>query len=203
MTIKSASWWFTWMIVGLSFSGVGLTEGNDANKNALAKAQYMLRQLSIEKAELDKTLAKQKMEIEKLSKEITQLKAESKNKLDAAQKNQQQIVSQLKSAQQKFENQLQSENAKSTSLITTKQTLEQRLAKQVQNFDVCYDNNKKLYQINQEILAKYQDKDFWDALRQQEPVTAVEKVKVENLVQDYQYEMDQLSVKIVSDDKIN
>ncbi len=174
---------------------------NDNTKNALAKAQYMLRQMSTEKASLEQEISKQKVEIETLSKEVSLLKKESKNKLEASNNNQQEVLTLLKSDRQKVQGKLEIEVEKNTAITTANEHLTQQLAKQTNNFDVCYNNNKKLYDINKEILGKYEDKGFWAALSQKEPFTAIEKVKIENLVQDYQYQIDNLTVKIVSEEK--
>lgn len=173
---------------------------NDNTKNALAKAQYMLRQSSTEKASLEQQVTKQKLEIEKLTKEIALLKNESKTKLADISNHQSQALTALNGDRQKVQTKLDSESRKNSELNSANELLTQKLEKQTNNFDICYNNNKKLYDINKEILGKYEDKGFWAALSQKEPFTAIEKVKVENLIQDYQYEMDNLTVKIVSDE---
>ncbi|MES2821952.1 MAG: hypothetical protein V4732_00020 [Pseudomonadota bacterium] len=176
---------------------------NDNTKNALAKAQYMLRQASTEKAGLEQQVTKQKVEIEKLTKEIALLKNESKSKLADISSNQSQVLTALNGDRQKVQTKLDNESRKNTELNSANELLTQKLAKQTNNFDICYGNNKKLYDINKEILGKYEDKGFWAALSQKEPFTAIEKVKVENLIQDYQYEIDNLTVKIVSDENLH
>ena len=174
---------------------------NDNSKNALAKAQYMLRQISTEKASLEQQVTKQKVEIDNLAKEVSLLKKESKSKLEVANSTQLEALTTLKGDRQKVQAKLEIESEKNTELTTANEKLKLQVAKQTNNFDVCYNNNKKLYDINKEILGKYEDKGFWAALSQKEPFTAIEKVKIENLVQDYQYEIDGLTVKILSEEK--
>lgn len=174
---------------------------NDNTKNALAKAQYMLRQMSTEKASLEQQVAKQKVDIDNLSKEVSMLKKESKNKLDATASAQLEMLTNLKGDRQKVQGKLATEIEKNAELTAANEHFKSEVAKQTNNFDVCYNNNKKLYEINKEILGKYEDKGFWAALSQKEPFTAIEKVKIENLVQDYQYQIDGLTVKIVSEEK--
>ncbi len=185
----------------LSIAANSISAENDNSKNALAKAQYMLRQISTEKASLEQQVTKQKVEIDGLSKEILLLKKESKNKLDATASTQLEALTTLKSDRQKVQAKLEIESEKNTGLIAANEQLKLKVAKQTNNFDICYNNNKKLYDINKEILGKYEDKGFWAALSQKEPFTAIEKVKIENLVQDYQYEIDGLTVKILSEEK--
>ncbi len=174
---------------------------NDPTKNALAKAQYMMRQVSTQKAELEKELAVKKLEIETLTKELAKLKNETKAKTEANATQQQEALTMLKSDRQKVQETLKAETEQNQKLADENATLLKKLAAQTNNFDLCYSNNKKLYEVNKEILGKYEDKGFWAALSQKEPFTTIEKVKVENLVQDYQYQIDMLSVKIISEDK--
>ena len=191
---------FKLILVLLWLPGMAFAE-NDNTKNALAKAQYMLRQVSTEKANLEKELAKQKVENAGLTKELQSLKKESKTRFDVSNNNQQEALSLLKNDRQKIQSKLEVEAEKNTAIASSNEHLSQQLAKQTNNFDLCYNNNKKLYDINKEILGKYEDKGFWAALSQNEPFTAIEKVKIENLVQDYQYQIDSLSVKIISEEK--
>lgn len=175
-------------------------ENNDAAaKNALAKAQYMMRQVSNEKAELEKQIAKQKEQIDALTKENEKIKVDLKNKMNAVNPLDE-VVKSLKDNGQKNQSKLENELSKNDKLTAKNEELELKLSSQSKNFDICYGNNKKLYEINKEILGQYENKGFWDALKQKEPFTAIERVKVENLVQDYQYNIDSLKVKIVQDD---
>lgn len=175
---------------------------DEALKNALAKAQYMLRQTTTEKAEMEKELSKAKQENEELSKEIAKLKKDAENKQNASTAQQSKMMAaseELQKSQQKIE--LQIEKNKELNIENTH--LSEKLAAQSNNFDICYKNNKELYNINQEILGKYQQKGFWEALSQKEPVTAIARIKIENLVQDYQYKIDKLEVNVISDNQVN
>jgi chromosome segregation ATPase len=188
------------LLLLLGFPSMSLAE-NDNTKNALAKAQYMLRQVSTDKTNLEKEVVKQKGEVERLTKEIQLLKKDAKSKLEANHNSQQEALTLLTSDRKNVQSKLHAEAEKNAALQANNEKLTQRLEKQIRRFDICYDNNKKLYAVNKEILGKYQDKGFWAALSQKEPFTAIERVKVENLVQDYQYEIENLTVKIVSDEK--
>ena len=170
----------------------------DASKSALAKAQYMLRQTTTEKAGLEKEIAAQKATIASLEKDIAQIKkaatvkqSESGAQMDA--------INQLKENGQKLHERISADTEKYRQLNTANEQLQDHLEKQSHNFDVCYDNNKKLYQINQEILGKYKDKGFLSVLSHKEPITSLGDVKVENLIQDYQYQIEKLTVKLVTD----
>mgnify|MGYP003633488220 CR=1 FL=1 len=53
-------------------------------------------------------------------------------------------------------------------------------------------NNVRLYQINLEILEKYESKGVWDAFVQQEPMTQIKKVEIENIKEEYRTEIEAL-----------
>lgn len=173
----------------------------DATKNALAKAQYMMRQVSSEKAELEKELAKKKLEVEALTKELAKAKNESKAKFESTNNQQQEALTVLANDKQKIQEKLKGESERNTKLAEENEKLTKKLEVHSSNFELCYNNNKKLYEVNKEILGKYENKGFWAALSQKEPFTSIERVKVENLVQDYQYQIELLSVKVVSEEK--
>lgn len=187
------------LLLAMLISGGAYADNSDAAKNALAKAQYMLRQVSAEKSALEKEVAKQKDQIDALLKENSKAKLDLNNSKSAINP-QDEVVKNLRESGQKIQTKFQEEAGRNAELLDINNQLEKRLASQTENFDVCYGNNKKLYDINQEILGKYQNKGFWDALKQKEPFTSIERVNVENLVQDYQYNIESLRVNIIQDD---
>lgn len=50
---------------------------------------------------------------------------------------------------------------------------------------ICEQKNTKLYQLSAELMEKYKSKTAMDAMRQAEPFTQLERVRVENLLQEY------------------
>ena len=63
-----------------------------------------------------------------------------------------------------------------------KEQEQKRLSGDVQ---VCEKKNAELYRISIEMMDKYRDKGVFSALMQDEPFTQIEKVKMENLLQEY------------------
>ena len=49
--------------------------------------------------------------------------------------------------------------------------------------------NLALYQINRKVLAEFDKEGPWDGLLRKEPFTGLKRVEIENLVQEYEYEM--------------
>lgn len=171
-------------------------QANDkALQNALNKAQYMLRKATAEKAEVVR-------ERDDLKKELATLKKEMEGKL-AKQKKQGKksdaklaaLREQYKDLRERFEGMaLALQDQKNTGASLT-QTLQNREA----NLKVCADNNQKLYDVNQELLVKYQEKGFWSVFKKKEPFTQLEKVAVENMIQDYDNQIEDLAYKEQAD----
>ncbi len=59
----------------------------------------------------------------------------------------------------------------------------------------CEHKNLLLYQANTQLLEKYKNKTVWDALAQKEPFTGIEKVRIDNVLQEYRDKLDTDRVK--------
>lgn len=77
--------------------------------------------------------------------------------------------------------------------------LAEDLAAEQAEFRICAEKNLRLYEINDELLKRYENKGFWAALRQKEPFTQLKRVEIENLVDEYRTEADDLQVKVEGD----
>ncbi|MDY6920893.1 MAG: hypothetical protein SV765_11870 [Pseudomonadota bacterium] len=170
--------------------GVAIANTKDL-QNALAKAQYMLRQATQEKQELSGKVAQ-------LEQEIKQLKEQTARKIAAEESASDKLSNKLDMYQQKFTelranyvellDSYRQEQAKSTELSD-------KLAQASQEFQQCKTDNLALYGVNQELLGKYEDKGFWDLLAKNEPFTGIKQVEIENLIQTYQFKNEDLLVK--------
>jgi multidrug efflux pump subunit AcrA (membrane-fusion protein) len=182
-----------WGILALAFSVPCVFAAGDEGKAALAKSQFMLRQITAEKTqlesknkELEQANAQLKTQVEKLQKDLTarnELIAQWQNKVQEQQQT-------LTQTQQQYTAQ-QRELQRSAQMVShQKSNIENRLSAQRGNLRLCMDNNRKLYDINKELLGKYEGKGFWAVVKHQEPFTGKQQVEVEKLVQEYQYQMD-------------
>lgn len=177
------------------FSSTG-AHAQDANaQKALQKAQFMLRQVSSEKAELQTQIDALKQQVDQLARELAATKSHATGTQQKTEEKYNDAIAQWK----------QRDSETNSALVVTREQLKQQLAqrkdleislqKQTTNFAVCYENNKKLYDINNQLLSRYESKGFGDVLKQREPFTGVAQVEVENLVQDYRYRLDDLKVQ--------
>lgn len=67
------------------------------------------------------------------------------------------------------------------------QQTSEKLTAVTENFKTCYTDNHELVSINEKLLAAYNNKGVWSALKQAEPVTGFGKVDTENLLQKYRH----------------
>lgn len=175
--------------------GVAAQDANaNAQKNALNKAQFMLRQATAEKADLQQQADELKQQVEKLTKELAASQSDAGTAKQKMQSGFSETIDQWRQRDAKQTGQLEELRGQLKDQSQQRTALEQQLQVQSENFKVCYGNNKKLLDVNRELLARYEGKGVFDALRQKEPFTGNAQVEVENLIQDYRYKLDDLSV---------
>lgn len=168
---------------------------DDANtQKALQKAQFMLRQAASEKTDLQTQVDSLKQQVEKLTRELSENKTladAGKQKMAATYDN---AIEQWKQRDTQKGDELGSLKQQLNQQAAQRKDLEMKLQAQTTNFSACYENNKKLYDINSDLLTRYESKGFGDVLKQKEPFTGVKQVEIENLVQDYRYRIDDLKI---------
>jgi uncharacterized protein (DUF3084 family) len=54
-------------------------------------------------------------------------------------------------------------------------------------FEQCVASNQKLFETGNEVLDRYENKGKWDALREREPFTQTRRVRLQNLVDEYRW----------------
>jgi chromosome segregation ATPase len=166
----------------------------NAQKNALAKAQFMLRQATAEKAELQQQADALKQQVEKLTKELALRQSDAVTAREKMQSGFTETIAQWRQRDALKSDQLEELRGQLTAQGQQRAEIERQLQVQSENFKVCYGNNRQLLDINRELLARYEGKGVFDALRQKEPFTGMTQVEVENLVQDYRYKLDDFTV---------
>ena len=178
----------------------------DANKDKDAKARQAMHhlQLQLTAAQQEKTelasqveaLKKQLSEMESKKTELeTKLSGQAKQISKLSDKQQQAELSnkqrqaELSDKYQETENKLkQMEQQYATtnnSLQQTKTEKEQEKKRLDGDVQACEKKNAELYQLSVKLMDKYQNKGVWEAMSQKEPFTQLEKVRIENLLQEY------------------
>ena len=179
----------------------------DRNDGALAKAQYLLRQISMEKEALQaenshikEDLKKRDIKIKVLNKKIENTKkslSSTRNKVGKYQD----AVSAQRTRMVEMRDKFQKLVDKYKELVVALRLVENERA-EIQKeklsglrvLENCADNNQQLYQVNVELLKQYENKGVLDAILQKEPVTQLKQVEIENIVDDMKYRIDKLKV---------
>lgn len=186
-------------------------EEDNREKQAIRKAQLLMRQameqkeaLAQENASLNEMIAKLKEEnaalktasqkLDKVSKEGGGVKKELAICHDQAAAQTQELVT-LRADYARLTTESTQSNAKwqedrlkmDGEIRDTKNKLSTSTAMR----NACSEHNIKMYNYTVELLDKYHKKGFVDILLQEEPVTQLKKVEVENIVQEYKSKIDQ------------
>lgn len=75
-----------------------------------------------------------------------------------------------------------------------KHALEGVKARQEREIALCEDKNRMLYQVGRDLMARYENKDFEDVLKQREPFTGIKQVEIENLLEEYRDKLDEQKI---------
>ena len=186
-------------------------------REAARRMQQMQQQLTQEKAQLEQEKAKLEKENTEKEKLIKQLQAKVKRtetgtkqseadaKLKAAEVDR--LKAELEALSLKFVEQREKADKLADSLKTSLETIKSRdaekgtlnarglqqreiIGRQAQIIQACEEKNVALYQLGTDLLQRYRNKGVMDAVKQAEPFTQLERVKVENLLQEYAEKMD-------------
>ncbi|MFT3930559.1 MAG: hypothetical protein QM709_09730 [Spongiibacteraceae bacterium] len=185
---------FLLIILALCESTVAFAQDANSQK-ALQKAQFMLRQATAEKAELQTQVADLKQQVDKLTRELESTKSGA---VSAQQRNEQKFTTSMaewKQHSSAMSDELRATKEQLKEQSTQRKLLEEKLQDESKSFTACYANNQKLYEINRQLLTRYADKGIVDVIKQREPFTGVAQVEIENMAQDYQYQLDDLKIK--------
>lgn len=157
---------------------------NGEEQKVLARAQRMIRQATLERDAAQAENAKLKTQIEELNRKLAGIKKSSEAALAKSRESNTALNGDLQQTAQKLR---QTESDKNQ--------LQDTVNGQAELIQSCGSKNAELVQINREVLGRYRKKGCFDALLQREPLTQLKRVEVENLVQEYQDQIDQNAFK--------
>ena len=179
---------FMLLLVGVLFTGPAVHAA--PADEAMSRAQFMIRQISAERDQLQSDKASLKKQLDEIQKKYDGLE----NKSSKTSGDMKQQFTQLREL---YETERKEHEATRTSLaaiVAEKNQLTDVASGQGQGLELCMTNNKKLYDVTQNMLTAYEDKSAWDGLMQREPFTGLSQIEIENMVDDTQYNMDVLRV---------
>ncbi len=202
---------FAALSISASFAAKRDGGGGNANQMAMMKAQQMIQQYKAEADKANAELAKLRKENEDLAKQNTKLEKKIKNKqkelnytagsLNNYKEGYEKLTDRLVANQEKMQELI----AKFRDTIKTLRITEVEKANTQANLKttedellVCANHNVKLYSTNRELLSQYEEKGVWSALKQQEPMTGLSQVQIENMIQNYRDIIDDLQVEVVA-----
>lgn len=164
-------------------AGVVSAADTDEQKS-MVRAQRLLRQMSQDRDAAQAENAKLKNEVEELNKKLGSLKKSSETSLAKAHENNTTLNENLQKTTQNLHR-----------TETEKTQLQATVVDQAQLIESCAAKNVTMVQINRELLDHYAKKGFVDAMLQREPLTQLERVEIENIVQEYQDQIDKQEFK--------
>jgi myosin heavy subunit len=147
--------------------------------------------LESKRAELEKKLKGQSGKISELADLQKKTELTDKQQLAELSAKNQETDKELREAEQQLAT--TDKNLKQTQLEK-----EQEKKKSDKEMQVCEKKNSELYLFSAKLMEKYQAKGVMEAIRQVEPFTQLEKVKYENLVQEYRDKTDANRIVIKS-----
>jgi hypothetical protein len=150
----------------------------------MARAQRMLRQMSLERDAAQADNARLKNEVEELNRKLGGLKKSSEAALAKSRESNTTLNDSLQQTVQKLHK-----------AELEKNQLQDMVDGQAELIQSCESKNAKLVQANRELLGRYEKKGFFDTLLQREPLTQLKRVEIENIVQEYQDEIDRQEFK--------
>nr|MBF0223316.1 hypothetical protein [Desulfobulbaceae bacterium] len=153
-----------------------------------------LRSLQVQNADLTTKLEASSSE---LYAEIAKLKAASETAAVNHQKKidkYTEVISQWKTQYEALHaesiTKIQVRDEKISSLTNENYTLDSHLNSEKQEHDHCRRENARFAILSQELVQKYAEKNVIDALKTLEPLTQLEKIELEKMVQKYQDDID-------------
>lgn len=191
-------------LVALTLSGA-LAHAESARREGggdVARAQNMVRQVTQERDALRSENLSLQEQIKKLTADLAKAKKEASGiKAGAAEADAQSkaLLDRYKQTDAGLRERITAQNDKMQQLVdkykelvaTLRDVESQRavsqdmVVSQARELDRCVENNIQLYQTGLDVLTRYEKKGVWESLVQAEPVTQINRVKIENLVQDY------------------
>jgi len=176
--------------------------------NADARVMQQLQQVTAERANLQKDNAKLKEEIEQLKKDNAKLAA-SKGAIEGRAKALEAAATRGDTAGKATQEQLERTRGQMQELVakfretaqtlreveTDRNTAKNQLGDRDRELKVCVDRNAGLYNLNAEVLDRFENGGMWSSLTQREPFTKLKRIELENLIDGYKYRADELKLQ--------
>ncbi len=165
-----------------------------------ARLQAMVQQLTSEKTQLQADNTKLKTERDAANAELKKLRAE-KESLERQVNQSETSLTRASTANTRNTELMEQQKKRTEDLVAQfRQTIEQLRTTELERndakaqsetreraFEQCVASNQKLFETGNEVLDRYENKGKWDALREREPFTQTRRVRLQNLVDEYRW----------------
>jgi chromosome segregation ATPase len=181
--------------------------GGGANAQLAQQYQQALAertQLQADNAKLKKDLDDTKKQLQAATQQLKSAKAgaiaaeSAKAALAAAQaanQSKEQSLEQLRAKSQDLVEHFRDTVATLKGVETDRAQLQQQLLQAKTALDQCADRNYQLYQINADVLNRYEHESVFGRVARAEPFTRIKRTEIENLVLEDRQRVDELRVK--------
>ncbi|WP_129779348.1 hypothetical protein [Peristeroidobacter soli] len=177
--------------------------------NDNARVMQQLQQLTAEKAAMQAENTKLKTDVDNLKAQLASAAAALSASEQRAKKVAAGATAKESAAAQELNDALTRNRSQMQELVTryretgeTLKTVETERDKlraetstQQRDLKTCVDRNAGMYLLTDEILRKVEDRGVWSSLTDKEPFTRISRTRLENLIDDYRYRVDELRVK--------
>lgn len=148
-------------------------------RNEIADLQEQVAGLQVSEAE---KLKKMKARINTLTEELASMEYQ-RLKLQAGEEH-------LTAELDKTKTDLGQMTAVAETLKKKSTELDFSLREKSRDYDRCFKHNQEMATAAGELLVRYQNKKFWNALGEKEPLTGIGKVELEHIVQEYGFKIE-------------
>lgn len=189
------------VVLAMTASAQTQRSGNDT-----ARVMAQLQQLTAEKSQLSTENERLKKELEDLKSQLGKASSaqsaaeqrarklegntrdsaalqESNDALSKARTQTQELVGKFRETAQQLKD-VESDRSEVRSQLTLRE----------RELKTCVDRNAQLYIVTDEILGRMESRGSWQSLKDKEPFTQLSRTRLENLIEDYRYRVDELRI---------
>ena len=205
------------IVTGLTLANAGAQTARSGGGGGDARLQAMVNQLNGEKANLQR-------ENDELTKELNALKADLRKAESKAEANEDKLKSASASAARLQRNNESAQNAierykqreeeliaefrKTINILRDTEAEKGKISGQLAEtrlaYRECAKDNTEMFTVATDVLDAYENKGLFTRAAQGEPFTQLARVRIENLVDEYRYALEdsQIDVRVFEDEEI-
>lgn len=187
------------LLVAFGAMGQVQRSGNDT-----ARVMQQLQQVTAEKTQAQAENARLKTEVEELKAQLAKAASalnaseQRAKKIAAGSSKEAAAVQEVNDALVRTRTQMQDLVAKFRETAQTlrdveteREQIRAQLLGQERELKTCVDRNAAMYRVSDELLLRMGDRGMWSSLTEKEPFTKISRTRLENLIEDYRYRVDE------------